>query len=99
MTLPSTVLVTGGAGFIGIHTCLDLLDHGYDVVVVDNYSNSSPRALDRVQKLAGRPLIAYEVDIRDRDALGEVFGAHPIDAVVPAGILNSASGAVALSQG
>jgi UDP-glucose 4-epimerase len=52
-----------------------------------------------VQKLAGRPLSAYEVDIRDRDALGEVFAAHPIDAVVPAGILNSASGAAALSQG
>jgi UDP-glucose 4-epimerase len=82
MTSGSTILVTGGAGFIGSHTCLDLLDHGYEVVVVDNHSNSSPRALERVQKLAGRPLTAYEVDIRDRDALGDVFSAHPIDAVV-----------------
>ena len=82
MTEGSTILVAGGAGFIGSHTCLELLDHGYDVVVVDNYSNSSPRALERVQKLAGRPLTAYEVDIRDRDALGEVFRAHPIEAVV-----------------
>jgi UDP-glucose 4-epimerase len=78
----STILVTGGAGFIGSHTCLELLNKGHEVVVVDNYSNSSPRALDRVQKLAGRPLTAYEVDIRDRDALGEVFAAHPVYAVI-----------------
>jgi len=78
----STILVTGGAGFIGSHTCLELLEHGYEVVVVDNHSNSSPRALERVQKLAGRPLIAYEVDVRDREALGDVFAAHPVDAVI-----------------
>ncbi|WP_214370091.1 UDP-glucose 4-epimerase GalE [Pseudonocardia sp. H11422] len=77
-----TVLVTGGAGFIGSHTCLELLEHDHDVVVIDNHSNSSPGALDRVRKLAGRPLPAYEVDIRDRDALGEVFAAHRIDAVI-----------------
>jgi len=78
----STVLVTGGAGFIGSHTCLELLDRGYEVVVADNYSNSSPRALDRVQKLAGRPLLAYDVDLRDRHSLGEVFAGHSIDAVI-----------------
>ncbi len=78
----STVLVTGGAGFIGSHTCLELLDRGYEVVVADNYSNSSPRALDRVQKLAGRPLRAYEVDLRDRVSLGEIFDGHSIDAVI-----------------
>jgi UDP-glucose 4-epimerase len=77
-----SVLVTGGAGFIGSHTCVDLLDHGYEVVVVDNYSNSTPAALDRVQKVAGRPLIAYEVDLRDRRALDDVFARHPIDAVI-----------------
>ena len=55
----STILVTGGAGFIGSHTCLELLHRGYEVVVADDYSNSSPHALDRVQKLAGRPLRAY----------------------------------------
>jgi UDP-glucose 4-epimerase len=82
MTNGSTILVTGGAGFIGSHTCLELLEHGFEVVVVDNHDNSSPRALDRVQKLAGRPLTAYEVDIRDRDALGDVFAAHPVDAVI-----------------
>jgi UDP-glucose 4-epimerase len=82
MTNGSTILVTGGAGFIGSHTCLELLDHGYEVVVVDNHSNSSPRAVERVQKLAGRPLTAYEVDIRDRAALGDVFAAHPVEAVI-----------------
>jgi UDP-glucose 4-epimerase len=78
----STILVTGGGGFIGSHTCLELLEHGYEVVVVDNHSNSSPRALERVQKLAGRLLTAYEVDIRDREALGDAFAAHPVDAVI-----------------
>jgi UDP-glucose 4-epimerase len=76
------VLVTGGAGFIGSHTCLELLDHGHEVVVVDDYSNSSPLALDRVRRLAGRELTAYQIELRDRRALGLVFDAHPIDAVV-----------------
>ena len=78
----STILVTGGAGFIGSHTCLELLDRGYEVVVADDYSNSSPHALDRVQKLAGRPLRAYCVDLRDRRSLGEVFESHSIDTVI-----------------
>jgi UDP-glucose 4-epimerase len=78
----NTVLVTGGAGFIGSHACVDLLEHDYEVVVVDDYSNSHPAALERVQKVAGRPLIAYEVDIRDRAALSKVFDAHRIDAVI-----------------
>jgi UDP-glucose 4-epimerase len=77
-----TVLVTGGAGFIGSHACVDLLEHDYEVVVVDDYSNSHPAALERVQKVAGRPLIGYEVDIRDRKDLAKVFAAHPIDAVI-----------------
>lgn len=77
-----TVLVTGGAGFIGSHTCADLLEHGYEVVVVDNFSNSTPAALDRVQKVAGRPLTAYPADLRDRAALDNVFERHPIDAVI-----------------
>lgn len=80
---PKTILVTGGAGFIGSHTCVELLDHGYEVIVVDNYSNSSPAALGRVEKIAGRPLVAaYEIDLRDRGALAKVFRDHPVDAVV-----------------
>lgn len=81
--MPETVLVTGGAGFIGSHTCVELLDHGYEVVVVDNHVNSSHHALDRIAKTAGRPLTAaYHVDVRDRRALGEVFARHRVDAVI-----------------
>jgi UDP-glucose 4-epimerase len=76
------ILVTGGAGFIGTHTCVELLDHGYDVVVVDDFPNSSAIALDAVQRLAGRSLIVDEVDLRDRNALDRVFGRHPIQAVI-----------------
>ncbi len=78
----AAVLVTGGAGFIGSHTCVELLDRGHDVVVVDNYSNSSPAALDAVRDLAGRPVFAHELDLRDHRALDRVFAEHPIEAVI-----------------
>lgn len=79
----TTVLVTGGAGFIGSHTCVELLGHGYDVVVVDDYSNSSPGALERVAKIADRPPIAvHEIDVLDRRALSRVFDQHDVDAVI-----------------
>ena len=78
----AVVLVTGGAGFIGSHTCVELLARGHDVVVVDNYSNSSPAALDAVRYLAGRPVIAHELDMRDNQALDQVFTRHSIDAVI-----------------
>jgi UDP-glucose 4-epimerase len=79
----TTVLVTGGAGFIGSHTCVELLDHGYDLVVVDDYSNSSHGALERVSKIAGRaPVAVHEVDVLDRRALSRVFDERPVDAVV-----------------
>ena len=81
--VPSTVLVTGGAGFIGSHACVALLDHGYEVIVVDDYSNSTPQVLTRVERLAGRFVGAvYELDIRDRRALSAVFERHSVDAVV-----------------
>jgi UDP-glucose 4-epimerase len=80
---PSTVLVTGGAGFIGSHTCVELLDHGYEVIVVDDYANSRPQVLARVERIAGRFVrAAYELDIQDRRALSAVFARHPVDAVV-----------------
>ncbi|TVO51045.1 SDR family NAD(P)-dependent oxidoreductase, partial [Denitromonas halophila] len=64
------ILVTGGAGYIGSHTCVALLAAGHEVVVVDNFSNSNPRALARVAQIAGRPVAAiHEVDIRDRAGL------------------------------
>jgi UDP-glucose 4-epimerase len=85
-----TVLVTGGAGFIGSHTCVELLAHGYDVVVVDDHRNSSPEALARVEKIAGRPLSgAYRLDVRDRTRLDEVFRTHRVDAVVHFAALKS----------
>jgi UDP-glucose 4-epimerase len=76
------ILVTGGAGYIGSHAVLELLRANYDVVVVDNLSNSNEESLRRVQKLAGRPLAFHEVDLLDRAALDIVFGRHPIDAVI-----------------
>ena len=78
-----TVLVTGGAGFIGSHVCLELLTHDYDVVVVDNYANSSPAALTRVEKIAGRPITAaHKIDLRDRVGLASVFDRYTVDAVM-----------------
>ncbi|MEU9169710.1 UDP-glucose 4-epimerase GalE [Streptomyces sp. NPDC048420] len=83
MSAPSTVLVTGGAGFIGSHACVELLDHGYELIVVDNYSNSTPQVFARVERIAGRFVGAvYELDIRDRHALSAVFDRHSVDAVV-----------------
>lgn len=83
MATHSTILVTGGAGFIGSHTCVELLGHGYEVIVVDDYSNSSPQVVSRIQRVAGRFLGAvYEVDLRDRRTLSSVFDRHHVDAVV-----------------
>jgi UDP-glucose 4-epimerase len=77
-----TILVTGGAGYIGSHTCLELLQAGYAVVVVDNLCNASVVALERVQELAAAKLEFYPADIRDREALSAVFEQHAIDAVI-----------------
>ncbi|MCL9796402.1 UDP-glucose 4-epimerase GalE [Frankia sp. AgKG'84/4] len=77
-----TILVTGAAGFIGSHTCVDLLSAGYRVVGVDNFLNSSPRVLERVRKVATGEFEFVRLDVRDRDALAEVFRRWPIDAVV-----------------
>jgi UDP-glucose 4-epimerase len=76
------ILVTGGAGFIGSHTCLELLESGYEVVVVDDFSNSSPGALTAVRRLTGRELVLHELDLRDHRALDHVFGLHRIEAVI-----------------
>ncbi|MFK4100557.1 UDP-glucose 4-epimerase GalE [Streptomyces sp. NPDC019531] len=92
MSAPSTVLVTGGAGFIGSHTCVDLLDHGYELIVVDDYSNSSPQVFSRVERIAGRFVgTFYELDILDRRALSSVFARHSVDAVVHLAAVKSAS--------
>ena len=77
-----TVLVTGGAGYIGSHACVELLEAGFNVVVVDNLSNSHPESLARVQKLTGKSLTFYEVDIRDKPSLSEIFVKEKPDTVV-----------------
>ena len=76
------ILVTGGAGYIGSHTCLELLQAGHDVVVVDNLSNSKLESLERVQRMTGRPLSFYQVDLLDWAALSSVFRLHRIEAVI-----------------
>ncbi|MCJ7776158.1 MAG: UDP-glucose 4-epimerase GalE [Desulfobulbaceae bacterium] len=76
------ILVTGGAGYIGSHTCLELLQAGYEVVVVDNLSNSKEESLKRVQELAGKTLEFHKVDLLDKEALKAVFDRASIEAVV-----------------
>ena len=74
-----SVLVTGGAGYIGSHTCITLLEAGYDVVVLDNMSNSSKKAIDRVEKITGKTIKLYEGDVLDRDFLKIIFSSEEIE--------------------
>ena len=76
------ILISGGCGFIGSHTCLELLGSGRDIVVFDNFSNSKPEALRRVYELSGVTFPFYACDMRDGAALDAIFAAHDIDAVV-----------------
>jgi len=77
-----SILVTGGAGYIGSHTCVELLEAGYDVVVVDNLSNSSEISLERVEKITGKKAKFYKVDILDKEGLRKVFEKEKIDSVI-----------------
>ena len=77
-----SILVAGGAGYIGSHTCVELIEAGYDVVVVDNLYNASEEALKRVEKITGKTIKFYEADILDREALNKIFDAHEIEAVI-----------------
>lgn len=76
------ILVAGGAGYIGSHTCVELLDAGYDIIVVDNYYNSCPEALNRVKKITGKDFRFYECDILDREGMDKIFSENDIDAVI-----------------
>lgn len=77
-----TILVTGGAGYIGSHACIELLNAGYDVIVVDNLSNSKSESLNRVQKITAKNLVFYEVDICNKESLADVFSKHTVYAVM-----------------
>lgn len=76
------ILVTGGAGYIGSHTCVELLKSGHEVVVIDNLCNSSEESLRRVQKITGKELAFYEGDVRDLNLLNKIFSEHAIDWVI-----------------
>ena len=76
------ILVTGGAGYIGSHTVVELQNAGYDVVVVDNLSNSSEKSLKRVEAITGKPVKFYKADILDREALEEIFAKENLDSCI-----------------
>ncbi len=76
------ILITGGAGYIGSHTCIELLEAGHHIIVVDNLSNSSVEALNRVRRITAKSFEFHEVDILDKDALERIFSSHEVDAVI-----------------
>ena len=76
------ILVTGGAGYIGSHTCVELLESGYNVIVIDNLCNSNPESLNRVHELTGKEVKFYEGDVRDEALLKKIFAENEIDAVI-----------------
>ena len=90
-----SILVTGGAGYIGSHTCVELLNSGYDVVVVDNLSNSNSKSLDRVEQITGKKVKFYKVDLLDVEDLDKVFQAESIEAVVHFAALKAVGESVA----
>lgn len=77
-----TVLVAGGAGYIGSHTCVELLNSGYNVIIIDNYYNSVPEVVNRIKKITGKNLLVYNCDVRDKIALRKVFSENRIDTVI-----------------
>ena len=76
------ILVTGGAGYIGSHTLIELLQKGYETVVIDNFSNSSPKSIQRVEQITGKKVTLYEGDVRDKNVLEQIFAEHKIDWVI-----------------
>lgn len=76
------VLLAGGAGYIGSHTCVELLNAGHDVIVADNFSNSCPEAIKRVEEITGKKVPLYEADVCEKDAVDKIFAENKIDAVI-----------------
>ncbi|HZZ06419.1 UDP-glucose 4-epimerase GalE [Paraburkholderia sp.] len=95
MLSKGTILVTGGAGFIGSHTCVELSNGGYDVVVVDNLVNSNRESLKRVEQITGKRVTFYETDSRDEAALQRIFDAHPITGAIHFAALKAVGESVA----
>lgn len=77
-----SILVTGGAGYIGSHTCVELLNAGRQVVVLDNFCNSKPEAVRRIERITGKPVVLYEADLLDKQAVQKVFAENRIEAVI-----------------
>ena len=73
------VLVTGGAGFIGSHTCVELLNAGYEIVVMDNFSNSKPASLERIKKITGKDFKFYQTDLLDEAGMNKIFDENNIE--------------------
>ncbi|KAI4453959.1 udp-glucose 4-epimerase [Holotrichia oblita] len=78
----SSVLVTGGAGFIGAHTCIELLENGFDIVIMDNFYNSKPEALNRIKEITGKDFKFYNCDMLDREGLEKIFNECDIESVI-----------------
>lgn len=76
------ILVTGGAGYIGSHTCVELLNAGKDIVIVDNFCNSKPEAIENIKKITNRDFAFYETDLRDKEALERIFNENEIESVI-----------------
>ncbi|SEK02435.1 UDP-glucose 4-epimerase GalE [Paraburkholderia diazotrophica] len=95
MTTKGTILVTGGAGFIGSHTCVELLDSDYDVVVIDNLVNSKRESIARVEKITGKKIAFYEANVRDEATLNAIFDQHPITGAIHFAALKAVGESVA----
>ena len=76
------VLLAGGAGYIGSHTAVELLNAGHEVVIVDDYSNSCPESIKRVEEITGKSIVSYEADVKDKEAMTKIFADNKIDCVI-----------------
>lgn len=77
-----SILLAGGAGYIGSHTAVELIKAGYDVVIVDNYDNSCPEVINRIEKITGKRPASYEADVKDKEAMEKVFAENRIDVAI-----------------
>jgi len=77
-----TILVTGGAGYIGSHTCVELLEEGHDIIIVDNFSNSQPQVIEKIKEITGKDFKHFQIDLLDREALEKVFKENKIEAAI-----------------